>query len=154
MPTIIQCLSRMADRPSLPVRNESVFGTGEIAAVAENTFLLCALGSTIIRGVPLAACRLEDMVLVFGREFVRRAALTPATLFVAFLKAAGPLVLGSRPTWGTSALEPIGHQGDSFPMPRIPSPRHGDELRSELCESQLHTIRPGYIADAVQNVRR
>ena len=53
--TIIQCLSRMEDRSSLPVRNESVFGAGEIAAIAENTFLRCALGSTIIRGVPLEA---------------------------------------------------------------------------------------------------
>jgi hypothetical protein len=51
--TIIQCLSRMEDRSSLAVRNESVFGTGEIAAIAENTFLRCALGATIIRGVPL-----------------------------------------------------------------------------------------------------
>jgi SAM-dependent methyltransferase len=51
--TIIRCLSRMEDRSSLAVRNESVFGTGEIAAIAENTFLRCALGSTIIRGVPL-----------------------------------------------------------------------------------------------------
>ena len=53
--TIIQCLSRMEDRSSLPARNGSVFGAGEIAAIAENTFLRCALGSTIIRGVPLEA---------------------------------------------------------------------------------------------------
>ena len=53
--TIIQCLSRMEDRSSLPVRNDNVFGAGEIAAIAENTFLRCALGSTIIRGVPLEA---------------------------------------------------------------------------------------------------
>lgn len=53
--TIIQCLSRMDDRSSLSVRNESVFGAGEIAAVAQNTFLRCALGSTIIRGVRLEA---------------------------------------------------------------------------------------------------
>ena len=52
----MRCLSRMEDRSSLlPVRNESVFGAGEIAAIAENTFLRCALGSTIIRGVPLEA---------------------------------------------------------------------------------------------------
>jgi len=50
---IIQCLSRMEDRSSLPARNESVFGTDEIAAIAENVFLRCALGATIIRGVPL-----------------------------------------------------------------------------------------------------
>jgi hypothetical protein len=53
--TIIRCLSRMEDRSSLPVRNENLFGAGEITAVAENTFLRCALGSTIIRGVPLEA---------------------------------------------------------------------------------------------------
>ena len=53
--TIIQCLSRMEDRSNLAVRNESVFGTGEIAAIAENTFLRCALGATIIRGIPLEA---------------------------------------------------------------------------------------------------
>ena len=53
--TILQCLSRMEDRSSLPVRNESVFGADEVAAIAQNTFLRCALGSTIIRGVPLEA---------------------------------------------------------------------------------------------------
>ena len=53
--TIFQRLSRMEDRFSLPVRNESVFGTSEIAAIAENTFLRCALGATIIRGIPLEA---------------------------------------------------------------------------------------------------
>ena len=42
--TIIGCLSRMEDRSSLPVRNESVFGPGEIAAIAENTFLRCRAG--------------------------------------------------------------------------------------------------------------
>jgi 2-polyprenyl-3-methyl-5-hydroxy-6-metoxy-1,4-benzoquinol methylase len=51
--TIIQCLGRMEDRSSLPVGKESVFDAGEIAAIAENTFLRCALGSTIIRGIPL-----------------------------------------------------------------------------------------------------
>src|SRR6516165_3400548 len=43
------------DRSSLPARNESVFRTDEVAAIAENTSLRCALGSTIIRGVPLEA---------------------------------------------------------------------------------------------------
>src|SRR3984957_18184599 len=41
--TIIRRLSRMDDRSSLPVRNENVFGAGEITAIAENTFLRCAL---------------------------------------------------------------------------------------------------------------
>src|SRR6516164_8301919 len=41
--TILQCLSRMEDRSSLPVRNESVFGADEVAAIAQNTFLRCAL---------------------------------------------------------------------------------------------------------------
>jgi SAM-dependent methyltransferase len=45
----------MDDRSSLSARNESVFGATEIAAIAQNTFLRCALGSTIIRGVPLEA---------------------------------------------------------------------------------------------------
>jgi hypothetical protein len=40
--TIIRCLSRMEDRSSLPVRNENLFGAGDIAAIAENTFLRCA----------------------------------------------------------------------------------------------------------------
>jgi tetratricopeptide (TPR) repeat protein len=39
--TIIQCLGRMDAPSSLPVKNESVFGIGEIAAIAQNTFLLC-----------------------------------------------------------------------------------------------------------------
>ena len=51
--TIIQCLSRIEDRSGLPVRNEAVFGAAEITAIAANTFLRCALGATIIRGVPL-----------------------------------------------------------------------------------------------------
>jgi SAM-dependent methyltransferase len=51
--TIIQCLSRIEDRSGLPVRNEAVFGAAEIAAIAANAFLRCALGSTVIRGVPL-----------------------------------------------------------------------------------------------------
>jgi 2-polyprenyl-3-methyl-5-hydroxy-6-metoxy-1,4-benzoquinol methylase len=51
--TIVQCLSRMQDRSNLAVSNASVFDAAAIAAVAENTFLRCALGATIIRGVPL-----------------------------------------------------------------------------------------------------
>jgi SAM-dependent methyltransferase/tetratricopeptide (TPR) repeat protein len=51
--TIIQCLSRIEDRSGLPVRNEAVFGAAEIEAIATNTLLCCALGSTVIRGVPL-----------------------------------------------------------------------------------------------------
>jgi 2-polyprenyl-3-methyl-5-hydroxy-6-metoxy-1,4-benzoquinol methylase len=53
--TIVQCLSRMQDRSNLAVSNASVFDAAAIAAVAENTFLRCALGATIIRGVPLEA---------------------------------------------------------------------------------------------------
>ncbi|MGO9045839.1 MAG: methyltransferase [Xanthobacteraceae bacterium] len=51
--TIIRCISRIEDSSGLPLKNESVFGAIEIAAIADNTFLRCALGSTIIRGVPL-----------------------------------------------------------------------------------------------------
>jgi SAM-dependent methyltransferase len=51
--TIIQCISRIDDHSGLPVKNESVFGPREISAIAGNTLLQCALGSTIIRGVPL-----------------------------------------------------------------------------------------------------
>jgi SAM-dependent methyltransferase len=51
--TIIQCLSRIEDRSGLPVGNEAVFGAAEIEAIAANAFLRCALGSTVIRGVPL-----------------------------------------------------------------------------------------------------
>jgi 2-polyprenyl-3-methyl-5-hydroxy-6-metoxy-1,4-benzoquinol methylase/tetratricopeptide (TPR) repeat protein len=50
---IVQCLSRIENRSGLPARNEAIFGAPEIAAIAENTFLRCALGATIIRGVPL-----------------------------------------------------------------------------------------------------
>ena len=69
--TILQCLSRMEDRSSLPVRNESVFGADEVAAIAQNTFLRCALGSTIIRGVPLEAVltRVTRIGGGFGRPF-------------------------------------------------------------------------------------
>ena len=52
-PTIIQCISRMEDRTGFPPRNEQVFGPSEIAALANNTFLRCALEATIIRGTPL-----------------------------------------------------------------------------------------------------
>jgi SAM-dependent methyltransferase/tetratricopeptide (TPR) repeat protein len=50
---IVQCLSRIENRSGLPARNEAIFGAPEIAAIAENAFLRCALGATIIRGVPL-----------------------------------------------------------------------------------------------------
>ena len=50
---IVQCLSRIENRSGLPARNDAIFGAPEIAAIAENTFLRCALGATIIRGVPL-----------------------------------------------------------------------------------------------------
>jgi 2-polyprenyl-3-methyl-5-hydroxy-6-metoxy-1,4-benzoquinol methylase len=50
---IVQCLSRMQDRTNLAVSNASVFDAAAIAAIAENTFLRCALGATVIRGVPL-----------------------------------------------------------------------------------------------------
>jgi 2-polyprenyl-3-methyl-5-hydroxy-6-metoxy-1,4-benzoquinol methylase len=53
--TIVQCLSRMQDRSNLAVSNASVFDAAAIAAIAESTFLRCALGATIIRGVPLEA---------------------------------------------------------------------------------------------------
>jgi SAM-dependent methyltransferase len=51
--TIIQCVSRLEDRSSLPASNASIFAAPEIAAIAANTFLRCALGSTVIRGIPL-----------------------------------------------------------------------------------------------------
>lgn len=52
-PVIVQCLSRMDDKSGLPVKNDQVFGLSDIAAIADNTFLRCALASTIIRGVTL-----------------------------------------------------------------------------------------------------
>ena len=51
--TIIQCISRMGDQSSLPVKTDGVFGPREISAIADNTLLRCALGSTIICGAPL-----------------------------------------------------------------------------------------------------
>jgi 2-polyprenyl-3-methyl-5-hydroxy-6-metoxy-1,4-benzoquinol methylase/tetratricopeptide (TPR) repeat protein len=67
-PTILQCLSRIEDRSALPVRNEAIFGTAELAAIAENTFLRCALGATIIRGVPL-----ETFLTALRQALLRRA---------------------------------------------------------------------------------
>jgi SAM-dependent methyltransferase len=51
--TIIQCISRMGDQSSLPIKTEAAFGPREISAIADNTLLRCALGSTIICGAPL-----------------------------------------------------------------------------------------------------
>jgi 2-polyprenyl-3-methyl-5-hydroxy-6-metoxy-1,4-benzoquinol methylase len=65
--TIIQCLSRIEDRSGLPVRNEAIFGSPEIAAIAENAFLRCALGATIIRGVPL-----ETFLTALRQALLRR----------------------------------------------------------------------------------
>jgi 2-polyprenyl-3-methyl-5-hydroxy-6-metoxy-1,4-benzoquinol methylase len=65
---IVQCLSRIEDRSGLPVRNEAIFGAPEIAAIAESTFLRCALGATIIRGVPL-----ETFLTALRQALLRRA---------------------------------------------------------------------------------
>jgi 2-polyprenyl-3-methyl-5-hydroxy-6-metoxy-1,4-benzoquinol methylase len=65
---IVQCLSRIEDRSGLPVRNEAIFGAPEIAAIAESAFLRCALGATIIRGVPL-----ETFLTALRQALLRRA---------------------------------------------------------------------------------
>ena len=64
---IIHCLSRIEDRSGVPVRKEAI-GAPEIAAIAENTFLRCALGATIIRGVPL-----ETFLTALRQALLRRA---------------------------------------------------------------------------------
>jgi hypothetical protein len=51
---IIECVKRvMDDRLSLPVKNRDLFGAGDVAKIAKNVFLRCALESTIIRGTTL-----------------------------------------------------------------------------------------------------
>ena len=52
-PVIAQCASPTADKFGLPDKSDDLFGAANIAAIAKNTFLLSALGSTIIRGVTL-----------------------------------------------------------------------------------------------------
>jgi hypothetical protein len=49
----VDCISRMDDKFGLPLNNEHVFGARDVSALADNTFLQCALGSTLIRGVTL-----------------------------------------------------------------------------------------------------
>jgi 2-polyprenyl-3-methyl-5-hydroxy-6-metoxy-1,4-benzoquinol methylase/tetratricopeptide (TPR) repeat protein len=51
---IAECVRRMADDKLIPsVKREGLFGVGDIAAIANNIFMRCALESTIIRGVTL-----------------------------------------------------------------------------------------------------
>ncbi len=52
-PVIVACLSRMDDKSELPIKNDNAFGAGDLSALADNTFLRCALESTIIRGETL-----------------------------------------------------------------------------------------------------
>lgn len=52
-PVIVACLSRMDDKSALPIKNDNAFGAGDLSALADNTFLRCALESTIIRGETL-----------------------------------------------------------------------------------------------------
>jgi SAM-dependent methyltransferase len=49
----VDCISRMDDKFGLPLNNENVFRARDVSALADNTFLQCALGSTLIRGVTL-----------------------------------------------------------------------------------------------------
>ena len=52
--TVIASLARgTIDERGLPVKIDILFDASDIAAVADNTFLRCALASTIIRGVTL-----------------------------------------------------------------------------------------------------
>jgi ubiquinone/menaquinone biosynthesis C-methylase UbiE len=50
---IVECASRMTDTLGRPVKNDDLLEARDIAAIAGNTFLRCALESTIIRGVTL-----------------------------------------------------------------------------------------------------
>ena len=52
-PVIAQCASPTTDKFGLPDKNDDLLGAANIAAIAKNTFLLSALGSTIFRGVTL-----------------------------------------------------------------------------------------------------
>jgi len=50
---IVDCLKRIAERSSLIAKNEDVLGEDDIAALASDIFMRCALQWTIIRGVTL-----------------------------------------------------------------------------------------------------
>ncbi len=52
-PIIAECAARMTDTLGLPVKNDDLLNAGDIAAVARNVLLRCALETTIIRGVTL-----------------------------------------------------------------------------------------------------
>jgi 2-polyprenyl-3-methyl-5-hydroxy-6-metoxy-1,4-benzoquinol methylase len=51
---IAECVRRMTDDElKLSAKREDPFATGDVAAIANNLFMRCALETTIIRGVPL-----------------------------------------------------------------------------------------------------
>lgn len=50
---VVECLKRIAERSGLLVQNEDLFGADDIAALASDIFMRCALQSTVIRGVTL-----------------------------------------------------------------------------------------------------
>jgi SAM-dependent methyltransferase len=52
-PVVVECVSRMTDKFGLLVKSDDLFSAGDIAAIADNIFLRCALESTIIRGATL-----------------------------------------------------------------------------------------------------
>jgi SAM-dependent methyltransferase len=50
---VIECVRRITAKSSLPVKIEEVFEARDIAAVANDVFIRCALETTVIRGVTL-----------------------------------------------------------------------------------------------------
>jgi SAM-dependent methyltransferase len=51
--TIVACVGRTVDRLNSPVKSEILFDAGDIAAIANDIFLRCALQLVIVRGVTL-----------------------------------------------------------------------------------------------------
>jgi hypothetical protein len=52
-PVIVECVGRIIDGSNLAIKRDALFGAGDIAAIAHDGFLRCALELTIIRGVTL-----------------------------------------------------------------------------------------------------
>jgi 2-polyprenyl-3-methyl-5-hydroxy-6-metoxy-1,4-benzoquinol methylase len=52
-PTVIACVQRIMVQSSGAAKNQEFFGAGDIAAIANDVFIRCALEATIIRGVAL-----------------------------------------------------------------------------------------------------
>jgi SAM-dependent methyltransferase len=52
-PAVVACVGRIVDRTNLPLKDAAVFAEADLAALANDVFLCCALEMTIIRGLTL-----------------------------------------------------------------------------------------------------